>query len=86
MLLAYDELCFQLTFEEIINEDYLNFSYKEVNTHTLLHSKTAAAYSKAIAIVRNNIDVFVLTFAYADETEVFMCHRRGSIRNKICQF
>ena len=41
MFLAYDELCFQLTFEEIINEDYLNFSYKEVNNRTLLHSKTA---------------------------------------------
>lgn len=41
MFLAYDELCFQLTFEDIINEDYLNFSYKEINNCTLLHSKTA---------------------------------------------
>lgn len=53
-----------------------NFSYKEVNTCTLLHSKTAAAYSKPIVIVCNNIDAFVLTVAFADETEVSMYHRR----------
>ena len=78
MFLAYDQICFKLTIDEVMNAEYLNCSHEEADTRILLHCKSAATENEAIVIVCEDTDVLILAIAYADEVGVPIYRKRGN--------